>query len=1464
MIVLRTSLVPIATRTFRVFVSSTFEDLKEERNALQRSVYPKLRKLCEQHGARFQAIDLRWGVRDEAGLDQRTMEICLAEIARCQKTGIKPNFIALLGDRYGWRPLPARIEQAEFETVRAQVAADNVTLVNHWYPQVDLNADPPEYLLRRREGDFEQRTNWEPLEARLGSTLRKAARAAGVSANALVKYEASATHQEILAGLSNPADRKHVFAFVRNPSRPKEPELAGLIRKLKDDLPTRNVFGFGEGDLETLCMHVSECLTEVIKAETAGFQSETALARERAAHDAFARERTGRFVGRAAVLGAVREYLEGNGGRVLVVHGPSGSGKSAIIARASEVREAIRRFIGAAPEASNGLTLLRSLCEEIGERYGQAGPLPATFNELVVLFQDRLRLATADRPIALFIDALDQLGAQDPAAAMDWLPRELPPNCRVVLSTIDVPPTLANAELVQVGPFSVDEAGDTLALWLGDAKRTLQDDQRNKVLESFRPAGLPLYLKLAFEEARLWRSFDSLDKCVPGDGLEGIIDQLFARLSDPGNHGPVLVSHALGFLAAARFGLREDEMLDVLAANDAVWKDFEGAMRHDLPGGIRQLPVIVWSRLYLDIEPYLTERAVPGGTTVNFYHRQLAERVPNDKSFHAELTRYFLRQSNWLAPQQANERKITELVRQQVSAELLEDVEATLTDFDFVAAKCAAGLVFDLQEDYRKVIAALPEAQAQLLQHRVRQAELARWGQTLIDCAREKRLPETEEIIQSADPWTDDRIGTEYKRFVDKPSRLDKLHAFAGFVGQELYSLIEFGSRTEFAVEHALNVAGAGPVQQAARLRLKSVTNPIFPRRWPTTMLYNPMPTLLRTLVGHTRRILGIGLTVDGQRAISCGEDKTLRVWDLESGACLRVIEGHLGSIACVWLTTSGLVVSGSADKTVRVWNLESGTCIRTLEGHSKGVNSVSAIPSGQRVVSGGLDCALRVWDVGSGVCIRILEGHAGAVRGISITPDGRHAVSCSDDRTVRMWDLESGELVRVLGIHADAVRGVSVTPDGARAISGGDDGTVRLWDLKSGLGVCLHHEESHLSQVSCVDFTPDGLRAISGMGETALLWDIKLGLCLPLEGHTAAVNCVGVTPDGRRAVSGSSDTTIRVWNLDSSAYQRRPKAHANPVGGLCVTSDGRRAVSDSESSHQWEKTTRVWDMEEGDCLRTLALDSHSDRSHLTASITKEGLRSLSVSWGHLEIWDLESAKCLRSLRILKGDDDRVDGASVTPDGRTAVSGSWDGTVRVWNLNGMRTVLPPVSVPSIWEIVQALILEWRESRACRRTLKGHTDHVTCASLAPCGRRAVTGSLDKTLRVWDMRRWSTRQRILRGHTDAVYCVSVSADGRRAISGSRDKSLRVWDLESGTCLHVLEGHRAQISSVSVTPDGLKAISGSWDTHVRVWDLESGQCLAVLLLKAPCTAVASSRGSLVAGTSTGEVLFFDVRGL
>jgi hypothetical protein len=107
------------TRNFRVSVSSTFTDLEDERNALHEQVFPRLRTLVESHGCRFQAIDLRWGISEEASRDQQTMKICLGEIERCQQTSPRPNFIALLGDRYGFQPLPSQIPDDEFEQIEA-------------------------------------------------------------------------------------------------------------------------------------------------------------------------------------------------------------------------------------------------------------------------------------------------------------------------------------------------------------------------------------------------------------------------------------------------------------------------------------------------------------------------------------------------------------------------------------------------------------------------------------------------------------------------------------------------------------------------------------------------------------------------------------------------------------------------------------------------------------------------------------------------------------------------------------------------------------------------------------------------------------------------------------------------------------------------------------------------------------------------------------------------------------------------------------------------------------------------------------------------------------------------------------------------------------------------------------------------------------------------------------------------
>ena len=142
-----------STRIFRVFVSSTFSDMVVERNALQEHVFPRLRELCLKYGARFEPIDLRWGISQEAGLNQRAVDLCLNEIRRCQQVTKRPNFLLLLGDRYGWCPLPDSIPANEFDVLIECISPSDQPLIKQWYCRDD-NAAPPTYVLQPRRGEY--------------------------------------------------------------------------------------------------------------------------------------------------------------------------------------------------------------------------------------------------------------------------------------------------------------------------------------------------------------------------------------------------------------------------------------------------------------------------------------------------------------------------------------------------------------------------------------------------------------------------------------------------------------------------------------------------------------------------------------------------------------------------------------------------------------------------------------------------------------------------------------------------------------------------------------------------------------------------------------------------------------------------------------------------------------------------------------------------------------------------------------------------------------------------------------------------------------------------------------------------------------------------------------------------------------------------------------------------------------
>ncbi len=669
----------IRDREIRVFVSSTFRDMQEDRDWLVKQIFPQLRKVCESRGVTWGEVDLRWGITDEEAAEGKVLPLCLAEIRRC-----RPYFIGLLGERYGWIPKPEEISEQLLE--REEWLRDHR---NHSVTELEIIHGVLHEELMHRRACF---------------------------------YFRDPGYLDRLPAGRNLAD----FESESPEAREKLERLKQRIRaahavdvcRLREDYQ----------DPQQLGEWILEDFTRLIDEHYPAGEQPEDLDREAAGHEAFAHSRADVYIGRQEYFDRLDAHVAGNS-PPLVILGESGSGKSALLAnwflefRAKHPDDfALIHFIGSTADSADATQLMLRIMLELRRRFELPDDVPVIADQIREAFPKWLTNVAGTGRMVLVLDALNQIDDRDHALDLGWLPRVLPRNVRLIVSTLPGRSLDAlrrrNWPELTVEPLTVPERRALIEKFLAQFARRLGSRRVERIAAAGQTEN-PLFLRAMLDELRQFGEHERLGEMIdhylaapdPKDLYQRILER-WAR-----DYGEDLVRRSLSLLWAARRGLTQRELLDLLGTGEGT------------------LPQAAWTPFYLAAESALARRS----GLLTFFHNYIRNAVQeaflpgesDQQSAHRRLAEYFQRPLTW------TERRLDELPWQLAAAGDCQPLHDVLTN-----QACFLGLQhrneyellgywlrlkphFDLATSYTAAFAGWEESECDDVQRRVLATALA-------------------------------------------------------------------------------------------------------------------------------------------------------------------------------------------------------------------------------------------------------------------------------------------------------------------------------------------------------------------------------------------------------------------------------------------------------------------------------------------------------------------------------------------------------------------------------------------------------------------------------------------------------------------------------------------------------------------------------------------------------------------
>ncbi|AXV08683.1 High-affnity carbon uptake protein Hat/HatR [Euzebya pacifica] len=549
--------------------------------------------------------------------------------------------------------------------------------------------------------------------------------------------------------------------------------------------------------------------------------------------------------------------------------------------------------------------------------------------------------------------------------------------------------------------------------------------------------------------------------------------------------------------------------------------------------------------------------------------------------------------------------------------------------------------------------------------------------------------------------------------------------------------------------------------------------------------------------IDHGGRVSALAVVPDGAggRLLASAGDGGVRLWDPTSGEVVgRPIDqgGRVSALAVVPDGAGGHLLASAGDAgTVKLWDPTSRKAVGRPIAHGTPVSALAVVADGagrHLLASAGDAGTVKLWDLTSRKAVGRPIAHGGRVSALAVVPDGAGGhllASAGNDRTVKLWDPTSGVAVGRPIDHGGRVSALAVVADragGHLLASAGNEGTVKLWDPTSGRVV--GRPIAHGTPVSALGVVADGagghLLASAGNGGTVKLWDLTSGWAVgrPIA-HGTPVSALGVVPDragGHLLASAGNGGTVKLWHPTIGEAVGRPIDHGGRLYALAVVPD--RAGGHLLASAGYDGTVKLWHptigeavgrpIDHGGCVNALTVVPDGAEGHLLASAGAGGVR----------LWDLTSRKAV-GRPIAHGD--YVNALTVVPDGaggHLLASAGFGRTVKLWDPTSGEAVGRPIEHGG-WVDVLAVVAD------------GAGRHLL----------ASAGS-DGTVKLWDPTSGESVGRPIDhgGRVSALAVVADGAGGHLLASAGSGGTVRLWDPTSGAAVCSLTT-TAAISSLAI---------------------------------------------------------------